>query len=42
MKQRQRVHLGSMGKKCDTARRRGDAGQKRGGEMEETAPVGLT
>jgi hypothetical protein len=31
MKQRHRAHLGSMGRKRDTVRRRGDISQRRGG-----------
>jgi hypothetical protein len=46
MKQRQQVHLGSMGKKRDTTRRHGDIDQRRGdieeGEREETMLIELT
>jgi hypothetical protein len=31
MKRRRRAHIGSMGSKCDTARRCDDVGQGRGG-----------
>jgi hypothetical protein len=31
---RQRARLGSIGMKCDTVRRRGDIGQRRGGTEE--------
>jgi hypothetical protein len=31
MKQRQRAHLGSMERKCDTTQRCGDVGRRRGG-----------
>jgi hypothetical protein len=42
MKRRQRVHLGSMERKCDTVRRRRPKErQHRGGKREETMPVGL-
>jgi hypothetical protein len=34
MKQRQRVHLGSMGRKCDTVRQRCDIDRRRGGTDE--------
>jgi hypothetical protein len=34
MKKRQRALLGSMGRKCDTARRHGDIGQRRGDTRE--------
>jgi hypothetical protein len=42
MKQRQQPHLGSMERKCDMARRRGDVSWRRGGTREETTPVELT
>jgi hypothetical protein len=46
MKQRQRAHLDFMGRKCDTARWRGDIGRRRGdteeGKREETTPDALT
>jgi hypothetical protein len=42
MKRRQRVHLGSMERKCDTVRRRWPKERwHRGGKREETTPVGL-
>jgi hypothetical protein len=34
MKRSQRARLGSMGRKCDTVRRRGDVGQRIGGTEE--------
>jgi hypothetical protein len=46
MKQRQRAHLDSMERKCDTARWRGDIDRRRGdteeGKREETTPDALT
>jgi hypothetical protein len=35
MKWRQRAHLGSMGRKCDTVRWHDDVGRRRGGTEEE-------
>jgi hypothetical protein len=34
MKRRQRAHRASLGRKCDTARRHGNIGQRRGGTRE--------
>jgi hypothetical protein len=46
LKRRHRSHFGSVGKKCDTVRRHGNAGWRRGDTeeegIEETILVGLT
>jgi hypothetical protein len=46
MKRRQRAHLGSIGRKRDRTRQRGDVDQRRGGtvegKMKKTTLVGLT